>query len=88
MEFIHRRSMSPEDQNFKRRMKTPVQREALERVYAGFYAKICPDTGCIPVCSKAVYLETVVSIRFLCVTFHIFVSSYIFPDLLVLGAHV
>lgn len=29
------RRLSPEDNNFKRRMKTPVQLEALERVYAG-----------------------------------------------------
>ena len=34
MEFDRRR-LSPDDSNFKRRMKTPVQLEALEKVYAG-----------------------------------------------------
>ncbi|KAG0573424.1 hypothetical protein KC19_VG177600 [Ceratodon purpureus] len=34
MEFVDRRRLSPDDSNFKRRMKTPVQLEALERVFA------------------------------------------------------
>jgi hypothetical protein len=35
MELVDRRRLSPDDSNFKRRMKTPVQLEALERVFAG-----------------------------------------------------
>lgn len=35
MDINDRRRLSPDEKNFKRRMKTPVQLEALERVYAG-----------------------------------------------------
>lgn len=35
MDYEDRRRSSPDEKNFKRRMKTPVQLEALERVYAG-----------------------------------------------------
>lgn len=34
MELVDRRRLSPDDHNLKRRMKTPVQLEALERVFA------------------------------------------------------
>ncbi len=55
-----RMRLSPEETNFKRRMKTPVQLEALERVYAG--AVTLHTFCCLYVCCVAMYVDSTLCI--------------------------
>jgi hypothetical protein len=67
-----RMRLSPEETNFKRRMKTPVQLEALERVYAG---AVTAHTCCLYVCRVAMYVDST-----LCIFWSLCSHSLILPS--------